>query len=91
MEIWVEILILPLTSCTNWSICLSLYNISPLISKVKVIITFFIFIFFWPHHSAWGILVPQPEINPVPPTVEAQNPNPWTAREFPYNNLFTVL
>ena len=31
---------------------------------------------------ACGILVPQPEIDPGPSGVRAQNPNHWTAREF---------
>ena len=26
---------------------------------------------FWPCHTAYGILVPQPEIEPVPPALEA--------------------
>ena len=30
-----------------------------------------------------GILVPQPGIEPLPPEVEAQNPNHWSSREFP--------
>ena len=30
---------------------------------------------------ACGILVPQPEVEPVPPAVEAQSLNHWTARE----------
>ena len=29
-------------------------------------------IFFWPHHRACWILVPQPGIEPTPPTMEAQ-------------------
>ena len=32
--------------------------------------------------KACGILVPRPEIRPVPPAVEAQSPNYWTTREF---------
>ena len=36
------------------------------------------------------ILVPRPEIEPVPPAVEAQSPNGWTAREFP-TLIFLVL
>lgn len=31
----------------------------------------------------YGVLDPQLEIRPVPPAVEAQNPNHWTAREVP--------
>ena len=30
----------------------------------------FFFFFFWPHRTAWGILVPQPRMDPVPPAVE---------------------
>ena len=32
---------------------------------------------------AYGILVPQSGMEPIPPTVEAQSPNYWTARELP--------
>ena len=32
---------------------------------------------------ASGILVPQPGIEPMPPEVEAQSLNHWTAREIP--------
>ena len=44
---------------------------------------------FSPQHApscsifACGILVPRPGVEPVPPAVEAQSPNHWTAREFP--------
>ena len=41
------------------------------------------FLFFWAHHSARGILVPQPGIEPAPPAVEARSLNHWTAREVP--------
>ena len=55
------------------------------------------FLFFWPHHEACGILVPQPGIEPGPSTVRAWSPNHWTAREFPdifyffINDLFFCL
>ena len=49
----------------------------------------FFFFFFWPRH-AHGILVPQPEIEPRPPAVEAQRPNHWTTREFPVCVLITA-
>ena len=39
--------------------------------------------FFWWHCVACGILVPQPGIKPVPPTVEVRSLNQWTAREVP--------
>ena len=38
---------------------------------------------FLPHCTACGILVPQPRIEPMPPAVEAQSLNHWTAREVP--------
>ena len=47
--------------------------------KHKTVLTgltlFFVVVlkFFWPHHATGGILVPQPEIEPVPPSVEAQS------------------
>ena len=49
---------------------------------------YFIIIIFWSHCAAWGILVPQPGIEPVAPAVEAQSPNHWTAREFPTGTHF---
>ena len=39
--------------------------------------------FFFFCHPACGILVPQPEIEPVPPAVEAWSLNHWTTREVP--------
>ena len=38
---------------------------------------------FWPHCAACRILVPQPQIEPLPPELEAWNLNHWKAREFP--------
>ena len=34
-----------------------------------------------------GILVSQPGIEPMPPVVEAQSPNHWIAREFPWETI----
>ena len=34
------------------------------------------------YHVACGVLVPQPGIEPGPPTVEVPSPNHWTPREF---------
>ena len=39
---------------------------------------------FWLHCAACGILVPQPGIEPVPPALEVQSLNHWTAREVPH-------
>ena len=41
---------------------------------------------FWPCHSAGGLLVPWPRIEPSPPTVEACRLKHWTARESPLPN-----
>ena len=38
---------------------------------------------FWPRCTTCGILVPRPGIELVPPAVETQRPNHWTARKFP--------
>ena len=43
-------------------------------------------LFFWPCHSAGGLLVPWPRIEPLLPAVEACRLNHWTAREFPLAN-----
>ena len=44
----------------------------------------FIYLFIFGHVTqACEILVPQPGIEPLPPAVEAQSPNHWTAREVP--------
>ena len=44
-----------------------------------------LFFFFWLLHEAYGILVPQPGIEPS--EVRAQSPNHWTSRAFPYHTL----
>ena len=43
--------------------------------KKKIINTIFIYLF-WLHSAACGILVPSPEIEPMPPEVEAHCPGP---------------
>ena len=51
------------------------------------------FFFFLPlYHVACGILVPRPEIEPVPPALESQSLNHWTPREVPpsYSRYFSV-
>ena len=44
-----------------------------------------------PLHEAFGVLVPQPGIKPVPPAVEAQSPNHWTTREVPLIIILVVI
>ena len=43
------------------------------------------FFFFWLCHTACGILVLRPGIEPAPSAVKARSPNHWTARKFPKN------
>ena len=42
---------------------------------------FFVFLGFFGHTEASGILVPQPGIEPAPPVLGARSLNHWTARE----------
>ncbi|XP_073659844.1 glycerol kinase 5 isoform X4 [Tursiops truncatus] len=42
-----------------------------------------VFLFFWLHRGTYGILVPQPGMEPTPRALEAQSLNNWTTREFP--------
>ena len=45
------------------------------------IYSFFFFFFpFWSYRVTWGILVPQPGIEPIPPAVEVCSLNHWTPR-----------
>ena len=58
---------------------------------LRFFLTLFLFLFIfkkisfyftlWPRHAACGILVPRLGIEAVPPAVEAQSLNHWTARE----------
>ena len=48
------------------------------------------FIIFWPCHTACGILVPWPGVEPLPPAVEAWSPNHWTTREAPRTSLLLL-
>ena len=45
-------------------------------------------VFFWLSFVACTVLVLQPGIEPVSPTVEIWSPNHWTAREFPAHPYF---
>ena len=48
---------------------------------------------FWAmlHSLGCRILVPQPGIEPMPPTVKAWSPNHWTPREFPQGAFLTNI
>ena len=51
----------------------------------------FVFVFFWPCHTACKILVPQPGIEPGSMAVKAPCPNHWTAREVPPRDSYCLL
>ena len=51
--------------------------------KLKCFFFLILFYFFWLHHVAWGILVPWPGIEPLPPALEVRSPNHRTTREVP--------
>ena len=46
------------------------------------------FFFFGGEATAYGILIPQPGIEPMRPAMEAQTPNHWTTREVPQGEDF---
>ena len=45
--------------------------------------------FLRPRHVAYGILVPRPGIEPMPPALGAWSLNHWTAREVPVRLFLT--
>ena len=51
----------------------------------------YLFFFFWLSHTACEILIPQPGIKPVPPTLGAQHSNHWTTREAPPFIYLTIM
>ena len=54
----------------------------------EVLFLLLLFLFFGRTEGLWGILVPQPGIEPMLPAVEARSPNHWTTREVPPKVLF---
>ena len=65
-----------------------LYFQQYLFSLVLLPTYIFFFFFFCPHCEAYGILVPQPEIEPAPPAVEVWSLNHCTSREVPLRTHF---
>ena len=41
------------------------------------------YLFFWLYHTACGVLVPQPEMEPAPPAVDVWSLNQWVTRKIP--------
>ena len=54
-----------------------IYRIHP----TCIVLLLLLLLFFWPHHIAWGILVPWPGVEPTPSAVEAWSFNHWTSKE----------
>ena len=75
----------------SYVVIMGIYNFASFfVHSVFSCIHFAIFFFDWLIDwlidfglSAWGILVPWPGIEPVPPAVEAWSLNHWTTREVP--------
>ena len=42
---------------------------------------YILLLLFWPSHAAYGILVPQPGIEPGPSAVRAWSPNHWNSQQ----------
>ena len=63
----------------HWSIYASFcqYHTFPL----SLSLFFFPLFFLWPHHTACGIFVSQPGLEPVLPGLEVQSLNQWTTRK----------
>lgn len=58
----------------------------------KYIHSFFLsFFFFWSHWVAYGIVVPQPGLEPRALTVRALSPDHWTPMEFPVSFLYPFI
>ena len=66
--------------------CLSFEKLLVLTFSITIIILFY----FWPHHTAFRILVPWPGIELQPQAVEVCSPNHETAREF-WNIIFNAI
>lgn len=60
-------------------------NIWKTLNTEKACLSLFVLM---PCPAACGILVPCPEIKPVPPAMETQSPNHWTAKEI--QNKLTI-
>ena len=50
-----------------------------------------LYLIFWLCCAACGVPVPQLGIEPVPPVLEAQSLNHWTAREVPSEACYTII
>ena len=77
--------ILQIYICICWPVCVYIYSLSSLPHLwTFLIFSFYLFVHIWPRHTGCWILVPQPGIKAMPPTLEAQSLNYWTTREIPH-------
>ena len=67
-----------LWTCLKLTVSLSLFL------RLKILLFFLSFFFFWSYYVTCGTLVPWPGIKPVSPAVDAQSPNHWPTREVPW-------
>ena len=68
---------------------ISIVRAKPLSPGTDKWVFVFVFVFFLLHHVTGRILVSQLEIEPMPPTVEAQILSPWTTREVQQMGFWT--
>ena len=52
---------------------------------------FLLLLLFWPHHTAWEILVSRPGTEPELPAVRVQRPRDWLTREVPLYSLSSAF
>ena len=58
---------------------LKCYCLLSILSAFHILKRFYLFLYFWMHPTACGIPAPQPGIKHVPPALEVQSLNHWTA------------
>ena len=70
-------------------IILLLFNLNAyLYEQMYIFPSIYIFLNFWLHHTACGILVPQPWIELTCPALETWSLYPWTTRKVPPDTFF---
>ena len=74
----------------QWFLWIPLQSLPPSShSLVKLFVC--LFLVFWSHRAACGILVPLPGIQLAPPAAKGRNLNHWTTREIPHFLLCVAL
>ena len=68
--------------CTLWMYLIPLNYTLKMVRMINFMLC--LFLSFWPRCVGCRIFVPQPGMEPLPPAVEAQSLNQWTARKVPF-------